>query len=303
MIDNKIVSSSTEIKNHIAEARELCSASLVTEWRKLKPYRVVLTTVILWVQLLSAWGIALIGSPVCWIPAFVVICACISAMQLWVHESAHFNLIRNRRLNDLFATIFFASPIGMSVNKYRNYHFSHHAHLSTPMDMDRFAFNVNVNGCKNLFIFLLRGLFCINGAGIVASKYLWGHKLNGKKSDYHTTQRDRSLFITIFCWNIPLLVLCTVVGRWYLYFFMWLYPIFGMVVSFNSIRSVAEHHPFDFTGPVSGEISINPIIRTTLPGLLEKWLMYQCNFNYHFEHHLYPSMPGSSLPPHESPHF
>jgi len=138
------------------EARSLCAADLLKDLKLIKPERTVVATLILWSQLLGAWLVALFGPPIFWIPAFVINCACVSAMQLWVHEGSHFNLFPNRKLNDLWATIFFASPIGVSLRAYRRFHITHHARLSTTKDMDRFAFNTNIRGNMQLLTFFTR---------------------------------------------------------------------------------------------------------------------------------------------------
>lgn len=210
-------------------------------------------------------------------------------MQLWVHESSHFNLFPSRKLNDLWATIFFASPIGVSVRTYRQFHMTHHARLSTTTDMDRFAFNVDVGGPKRLLGLFLRGLSCVEGLRIVAKKYL------GPKCTASAEGRDWSLVITAG-WNTLLLVACILADRWFLYLLLWVYPILGIAITTNLIRSVGEHQPIGFVGPASAGQDIAPISRTTLPSPLEKWLMFQANFNYHFEHHLYPTVPAANLP-------
>lgn len=271
-----------------SEARGLFSPGLVKELQEIKSGRVVLATLLIWLQLTGAWAAALIGPPVLWLPAFVVICACISAMQLWVHESSHYTLFRNRRFNDLWATLFYASPIGMSVKTYRRYHMTHHARLATPTDMDRFAFNVDIRG-RRLLTLLLRGLLCIDGIAIVLKKYAGAGRANADGG------RDWSMLAT-FGWNLLLLGACIWAGRWYLYLLLWAYPILGVAVTINSLRSIGEHQPVGFAGPVPDTRDITPISRTTVPGPLEKWLMFQSNFNYHLEHHLYPTVPAANLP-------
>lgn len=271
------------------EARSLCPPATVKHWRVLQPSHVLMATFILWVQLLGAWIAALLGPALIWIPAFLVICACIVAMQLWVHESSHFTLFCSRALNDLWATVFFGSPIGMSVKTYRRFHMTHHAKLATANDMDRFAFNVDVRGSRRLVGKLLRGLLCIDGYLIVMRKYV------GPKESASDLGRDQDLFF-IAVWNIPLLLACVLAGRWYLYFLLWAYPILGVAVTVNLLRSIGEHQPIGFAGLASPNQSITPVIRTTCPGYLEKWLMFQANFNYHFEHHLYPTVPAVNLP-------
>lgn len=271
------------------QARALCPSDFIKQLRVIKPQRVLLSTAILWCQLLVAWLVALLGPKWLCIPAFVVICACISGMQLWVHESAHFSLFRHRKLNDIWASIFFASPIGMSVKTYRRFHMTHHAHLSTTTDRDRFVFNVDIKGVKKVLRVLLGGLLCIEGYRIVMEKYL------GPKDHISEKNHDWSFWATMI-WNALLLFSCILAGRYYLYFMLWVYPILAVVVTINSLRSIGEHQPVDFEGPVPNDKNITPIIRTTLPGFLEKWLMFQANFNYHFEHHLYPTIPEINLP-------
>lgn len=271
------------------EARALCPSSMINRLKKKPIHRVIIATAVLWLQLLSAWLAALFGPSSLWVPAFLVICACISAMQLWVHESSHYSLFQNRKLNDFWATFFYASPIGMSVRTYRHYHMTHHARLATTGDMDRFAFNVNIKGRKQLIFVFLRGLLCLDAAGIIVKKYTGTGKIFA-----HETQ-DFSILATIG-WNILLLLTCFLAGRWYLYFALWVYPILGIAVTMNSLRSIGEHQPVGFIGPISENQDITPISRTTIPNCMEKWLMYQSNFNFHFEHHLYPSVPAANLP-------
>lgn len=268
-------------------ARTLCGRDFIRTLMLLRAGRVVLATAVLWVQLLGAWVVVLTQDGIWVLPAFVVICACVSGLQLWVHESSHYTLFRDRRLNDLWAVVFFASPIGMSLKTYRRYHLTHHAHLGTPRDMDRFAFNVDVRGARGLGRMLLRGLSGYEGLSILAAKYFGGRS--------PSAERDWSLAVTAG-WNLLLLAACVMTGRWYLYFLLWAYPILAVAVTINTIRSVGEHQPADASGPVSATEDILPIVRTTAPNFVEKWLMFQANFNYHFEHHLYPSIPATNLP-------
>jgi len=120
-------------------------------------------------------------------------------------------------------------------------------------------------------------------------------KYVGPKESASDLGRDQDLFF-IAVWNIPLLLACVLAGRWYLYFLLWAYPILGVAVTVNLLRSIGEHQPIGFAGLASPNQSITPVIRTTCPGYLEKWLMFQANFNYHFEHHLYPTVPAVNLP-------
>jgi fatty acid desaturase len=96
--------------------------------------------------------------------------------------------------------------------------------------------------------------------------------------------------------NTGLAYLCFLSGRWYLYFILWVYPILAVSIALNIIRTVAEHQPEDFPNFRDGqEIAMRPVARTTVPNMFEKWLLYQANFNYHIEHHLFPVVPRHNL--------
>ena len=52
---------------------------------------------------------------------------------------------------------------------------------------------------------------------------------------------------------------------------------------FSQLRGIAEHTP-------AGRV------RSHAPHWLDQWLLYDLNFNYHREHHLYPHVPSRDLP-------
>jgi fatty acid desaturase len=96
--------------------------------------------------------------------------------------------------------------------------------------------------------------------------------------------------------NAVLALLCILAGRWYLYFVLWAYPIVAVAVALNIVRSVAEHQPEDFPQHRDGiDSAMRPVARTTVPGWFEKWMLYQANFNYHVEHHIFPAIPRHNL--------
>jgi fatty acid desaturase len=52
------------------------------------------------------------------------------------HEAAHFNLLRNRKWNDVLANVFLMPFIGLEIKSYRKSHWRHHLHLGTPQDTE-----------------------------------------------------------------------------------------------------------------------------------------------------------------------
>lgn len=277
----------------LVDARACCDARFVDSLKTKEGTRVAMMTALLWVQLLTAWGVALLAPLPFAVASFVVICACVQGMLNWVHEASHFSLFRSRKVNDLWTNLFFASPIGMNIATYRRAHMSHHAYLSTPKDMDHKAFDIDIRG-QRLYAVILRVLVGYDGLKLVLTKYAKGFVAGG--SDGGRSEGRYALFMTI-AWNTLLLALCIAAGRWYLYGFLWVFPIICVSVMLNVVRSIAEHQPMGYPGDqLPGDRRMTPLTRTTLPGPVEKWLIYQANFNYHLEHHLFPLVPAHNLP-------
>jgi fatty acid desaturase len=62
-------------------------------------------------------------------------------IQLFFHEASHYNLVKDRRRNDLLANIFIGSFVGQDIKAYRPIHFDHHRHLGTPADTEHSYFD------------------------------------------------------------------------------------------------------------------------------------------------------------------
>ena len=211
-------------------------------------------------------------------------------MLLWTHEASHYLLFRSRRFNDLWANLFLSSPVGISVATYRHTHVSHHGYLATEQDLDRPSFDRDIRGGWRLAFVLLRSLSGWDGLRLVWTKYATG----GRQATRGKEGQSVASSFTV-CWNLLLLTLCWFAGRWYLYLFLWAIPILSASVTLNIVRTLAEHLPAGSSGQALDGARI-PVVRTTLPGTLEKWLLYQANFNYHVEHHLFPTVPAHNLP-------
>ena len=260
-------------------AKQMVDRAFIRALTKPRPLVIVAATATLWAQIVVAWAVALYGNPLLIPLAFVVMCAVAQGMLLWTHEASHFSLFPNKRLNDLWCDLFFAGPVGISVAAYRAKHMTHHAHLGTDKDEDGDPYHFNVKGKRQLTLFFLKTLSGIVGAKVTFQKYLGaGH--NGAPAQ-HITPRWLSLGITLV-FNLGLLGLCI--------------SAVAVGIALNVVRTVAEHQPEDYPHYVGqAETAMRPISRTTVPSFLEKWLLYQANFNYHVEHHLFPQVPQHNL--------
>lgn len=274
-------------------ARRIADPKLLDALKRPRPPAVILATAFLWLQIVASWTFAL-WAPLwlAWIP-FVINCAVTQGMLLWVHEASHFHIWSSRRRNDVWCDIFFAAPVGMSVAAYRVKHMSHHAHLGTDDDADGYPYRESVKGARALIWVMVRALS--GGLGLWLAKNKYGGAARKLSATASLSPAWLAPLATI-AFNGLLLCLCIAAGRWYLYFLLWAYPIVAVAIAINIVRTVAEHQPEDYAGPASGEqATMMPLARTTMPNWFEKWLMYQANFNYHIEHHLFPAIPQHNL--------
>lgn len=273
-----------------ADCARLARTMVDREWleniRSPRPVLVALLTASIWLQLALSWALALFAPLPFSILSFVINCAAVQAMLLWTHEASHYGLTSNRRLNDRWSDIFFSGPIGMSVAAYRAKHMSHHAHLGTEQDDDLLPYTFNIKGRRALTAALLKTLSGQVGIALALDKYS-----GVAKSDYANQIRgERTAKIVTLIFNGLLLAACVAAGRWYLYFLLWVYPIIAIAILLNVVRTTAEHQPENFPHD-----PIEPLVRTTRPNWFEKWLLYQANFNFHAEHHLFPGIPHHNL--------
>jgi fatty acid desaturase len=58
------------------------------------------------------------------------------AYSLFFHEAAHFNLHKNKSINDIMANIIFTPFIGIGIKSYRINHWKHHKFLGTLQDTE-----------------------------------------------------------------------------------------------------------------------------------------------------------------------
>tara|TARA_B110000305_G_scaffold236836_1_gene298943 strand:+ start:628 stop:1518 length:891 start_codon:yes stop_codon:yes gene_type:complete len=63
------------------------------------------------------------------------------AFHLFLHEAAHYNLHKNRKINDIIAKIFFIPTLGVKIEDYRKHHWEHHKYIGTTNDTENSYFS------------------------------------------------------------------------------------------------------------------------------------------------------------------
>jgi fatty acid desaturase len=72
--------------------------------------------------------------------------------------------------------------------------------------------------------------------------------------------------------------------------FYWLVPLCTWFIASNYMRLICEH------SEVKSERPLYALTRTTVPNWFDKVFIVPRNISYHYEHHIYPSVPFYRLP-------
>jgi fatty acid desaturase len=220
------------------------------------------------------------------------------ALFVVAHESAHYLLYDNRRLNDL-AGRGCAMLQGLSMCTYRVIHRLHHNNLYGELDPDTALHGGYPRGkaylvkklLKDLsgftawktYAYFLGGAPALNTQTNVALRPL--DDTSGKLKD--AARSDRNIVIAfhvvlpaVFAWS----------GYLVQYLVLWVLPLVTVVQAILRLRAIAEHGATtDFSSPLTAA-------RTNLGPAWLRWVLFPHNVGYHIEHHLYASVPQYNLP-------
>jgi fatty acid desaturase len=94
-------------------AHPLVDKSFLADLKEKRPTAVFIATIAIWLQLVLAWALVLLGPLWLLFIPFLVSCALAQAMLLWVHEASHFSLFDNRRINDIWCDVFSQARLGL----------------------------------------------------------------------------------------------------------------------------------------------------------------------------------------------
>lgn len=207
----------------------------------------------------------------------------IAYLQLFLHESAHWNLHPNRGTNDLLTDLFVSGPVGMDVARYRPIHWDHHRFLGSPDDTEISYFDpLNVR-------FLVESLLGIKALRVLRHRA----SVQAERND-PTTPRTRVVFGYGLLLNGGLLLLLVTRGLWPVAL-AWALGVVVFFPFFGALRQLLEHRDeyasddVDYTEVVHGAIHRlfgDGILASTLGG---------AGFNRHLLHHWDPQLSCTRL--------
>jgi fatty acid desaturase len=252
--------------------------------------RVVTDIILTWtIILLTLQATILTHSCAIGATAFILIGCLQNALVLWTHEASHYNLSRNKELNDWLSDLFLSGPTGVTVGQYRWQHVRHHRYLGDPQkEIEPLAW-ICVRS-KNLFLEILRHLSGVYGLRVIR-RY---QKQEHDPRYANLPKRSVASLAGFIMGNGILFGVCAIQGAWYLYFLLWVLPLFTVALLIGNFRTMVEHQPSSDVCDV-GLVRIPAITRVVRSGWIARLLIAPVGFYYHFEHHMFPGIPYHRL--------
>jgi fatty acid desaturase len=209
-----------------------------------------------------------------WAAAFLVVGWAQYSIGNGLHEAVHRNL-RNRR-GDGWASLLTAYPIGFTM-KYRDVHFAHHRHLGTTQDPDFFAYDTFPQSRSAM---LARFGWFVSGAPALLQFVQMQRAAAGSVAGRRGLEPLRFIAVQFvilagFWWAF---------GNPLYYVGFWALPIATVGKLLSTTRLLCEH-----ASPRGW------VVRSIDGPRWQTWVLGAFDFNYHAEHHLFPTVPYANL--------
>jgi fatty acid desaturase len=262
-------------------AEDLKALTAIDPWRALRDVALDGAVIVL-----AAWIADMMGHPLTYLLAVILIGVRFHALAILMHDATHYRLFQNRRWNDVAGELL-AWPLLLTLHGYRTNHFAHHRDLNTDRDPDWarkktdpfFALPQDRTGVTLLLLKGLCGLrFLTEARNVARAKQL--------------RQVPRRLKICRAVFYTAVLAAAAYWQVWPLLLKYWIVPAMTTFTLVIYVRSLAEHHggTMVYDGDMlSGSRHLDAT-------WWEKWLLAPHNVHYHVDHHLYPSVPYYNLP-------
>jgi len=269
------------------------------QWSDFEPelmkvtYRGVLDLVLVWA---SIFGVAAVASRflspdltgvLVTAAAILVIGTLQNGLASLSHHAVHYNLHPDRKINDSLFRWMLAAPMGQSFLTLRREHLRHHSRFAENDDPERFYYDLDIHNRRSPGAFIARtaGMFL----GLVVASQLQRILSGNRGGALATGQKDEreSRGRREFLYALP--AQAVLFGAFYLltdnllgYFIYWAIPLVTVGAGLNALRATIEHADPDEPPTNYRSFHFNPI---------EKMIVGSFNFNLHYEHHRFMSVP------------
>jgi fatty acid desaturase len=158
---------------------------------------------------------------------------CLSYILLFFHEAYHYNIAKDKEVNDKLANLLIGSLVGQDIKTYRQIHLAHHKYLGTSDDPEHSYFQALT------LRFILESL-----TGIRAFKALLGREKFIQSKQSPNLPASKSVISTQFVLGVAINGLIIILSGWLGYWSFAGAWILGMLIFFplfSSVRNVLEH--------------------------------------------------------------
>jgi fatty acid desaturase len=235
-------------------------------------------------------GTLALAYPVVYAGGVVVVAALQNHLMVLFHHSIHKNLHPVRRINDWLARWLTISPMGQPWGMLRRAHLTHHAYLGEPNDPDRWYYDLDLHGRRRAVVLASwLGWNCLGGLLVPQlRKALTGFR--DRRGDPGTARgggdtADRLAVVIVQVTLFAAFWLLT--GTVWGYILLWLLPAITLGGGLNCFRTTLEHA--DASEPPRRDLSF-------VSNRIERFFVAPFNMNYHWEHHLFMSLPYYRMP-------
>jgi fatty acid desaturase len=261
----------------------LLSKGELAELNRLNFGRAVRDITWLWLQIITAWGIAAF-QPRWWIIVLAAAFVGNRYYSLFIigHDGLHRRLHPRQGVNDLVNDLFVLGPLAAITRINRRNHMRHHGTLACADDPDTYKYQPRWRVGPLAFLFSITGVPFVFRA--IKNVYSGNAETAVTTSPRHA---PRDYFIVIG-WQILLCATLTMLFGWWGYPVMWLLPVYVFTFAADITRVFCEHS--------SEGDALHDRLVTFAGNRFELALFAPMNMNHHVAHHLWPSIPYYNLP-------
>jgi len=258
------------------------------------------------------WGLvaAAFAIAITWANALGVLAAMVLlggrqlGLGILMHDCAHRGFLPSAKANDWVGQWLCAAPVFADLDVYRRYHMTHHRHAGTDQDPDLpnyRGYPVSPGSFARKVLRDAMGLTGLRAALALTMLYAradpnavqLGYSYRRQAGKARAERSHRHLL-----WNLRRVLLVQGIGLAVLWalghplaYLLWPASWLTSYMLFSRIRNAAEH------GGLPGTMSTNQWLntRSVKAGWLARLTVAPNHVNWHFEHHLAPTVPGYRL--------
>ncbi len=253
-----------------------------TELRRIPNLRNAISIASIYTQTIGIiWIVLVLKHPIVFVAAFLLMGRAHAQLLALMHESAHRQLFRNRKLNDFAGRWLLGYMSFVNTDGYRYVHMAHHREEFGPNEPDIPLYS-NYPITRASFWRKMRR----DGLGRTGFRMLREQfkDLFGAESLQRATQRK------IFSIHGILLIVTAIFVNPWVYLVLWLLPYLTVWRVMNRLRAIAEH------GGLRADSDTRITTHSVKQHLFSRFFLVPYNLGWHIAHHMDSGIPFRSLP-------